>query len=134
MVKVPTAFVVSKPIEEALNTTEGLKEITSTSTEGSSSVRLSFNLGVDVMKMQPEVQGKVARIRRQLPRDIEEPVIIRFDPTGGFLAEETQRLVSARPAEERIDPDFDVAQALRDMGAKYGSSPGWYSRDALPPI
>jgi HAE1 family hydrophobic/amphiphilic exporter-1 len=71
---------VSKPIEEALNTTEGLKEITSTSTEGSSSVRLSFNLGVDVMKMQPEVQGKVARIRRQLPRDIEEPVIIRFDP------------------------------------------------------
>ena len=71
---------VSKPIEEALNTTEGLKEITSTSTEGSSMVRLSFNLGVDVMKMQPEVQGKVARIRRQLPRDIEEPVIIRFDP------------------------------------------------------
>lgn len=71
---------VSKPIEEALNTTEGLKEITSTSSEGSSMVRLQFNLGVDVMKMQPEVQGKVARIRRQLPRDIEEPVIIRFDP------------------------------------------------------
>lgn len=71
---------VSKPIEEALNTIEGLKEITSTSSEGSSSVRLQFELGVDVMAMQPEVQGKVARIRRQLPRDIEEPVIIRFDP------------------------------------------------------
>jgi HAE1 family hydrophobic/amphiphilic exporter-1 len=71
---------ISKPIEEALNTTEGLKEITSTSSEGSSSVRLQFNLGVDVMKMQPEVQGKVARIRRQLPRDMEEPVIMRYDP------------------------------------------------------
>jgi HAE1 family hydrophobic/amphiphilic exporter-1 len=71
---------VSKPLEEALNTTEGLKEITSTSTEGASLVRLQFNLGVDVAKMQPEVQGKIGRIRRQLPRDIEEPVIIRFDP------------------------------------------------------
>jgi HAE1 family hydrophobic/amphiphilic exporter-1 len=71
---------VSKPIEEALNTIEGLKEITSTSTEGSSMVRLQFHLGVDVMAMQPEVQGKVARIRRALPREIEEPVIIRFDP------------------------------------------------------
>lgn len=71
---------VSKPLEEALNTTEGLKEITSTSTEGASLVRLQFNLGVDVQAMQPEVQGKIGRIRRTLPRDIEEPVIIRFDP------------------------------------------------------
>src|SRR5690606_9849147 len=31
---------LSKPLEEALNTTEGLKEITSTSTEGASLVRL----------------------------------------------------------------------------------------------
>ena len=71
---------LSKPLEEALNTTEGLKEITSTSSEGASLVRLQFNLGVDVTKMQPEVQGKVGRIRRALPRDMEEPVIIRFDP------------------------------------------------------
>ena len=39
---------VSKPIEEALNTVQGIKEITSTSLEGVSIVRLEFNLGVDV--------------------------------------------------------------------------------------
>jgi hydrophobic/amphiphilic exporter-1 (mainly G- bacteria), HAE1 family len=39
---------VSKPIEEALNTVQGIKEITSTSLEGVSIVRLQFNLGVDV--------------------------------------------------------------------------------------
>jgi HAE1 family hydrophobic/amphiphilic exporter-1 len=71
---------LSKPLEEALNTTEGLKEITSTSTEGASLVRLQFNLGVNVQQMQPEVQGKVGRIRRALPREMEEPIIIRFDP------------------------------------------------------
>jgi len=71
---------VTRPIEQALNTVDGLNEITSTSSEGSSSVRLNFNLGVDPVRMQPEISVKVARIRRQLPRDILDPTIMRFDP------------------------------------------------------
>jgi HAE1 family hydrophobic/amphiphilic exporter-1 len=71
---------VSRPIEEALNTVQGLYEVTSTSFEGSSLVRVQLNLGVNVMEAQQDVQAKVARIRRQLPRDIEDPIIIRFDP------------------------------------------------------
>ena len=108
---------VSKPIEEALNTTEGLKEITSTSTEGSSSVRLQFNLGVDVMKMQPEVQGKVARIRRQLPRDIEEPVIIRFDPNDRPIMSIVMKS-DTRPMRELTDLADEV------IGKRIESIPG----------
>src|SRR5688500_7817968 len=71
---------VSKPIEEALNTVQGIKEITSTSLEGASIVRLQFHLGVDVAVAQQDVMSKLARIRRALPQDIEEPVIRQFDP------------------------------------------------------
>ena len=71
---------VSRPIEEALNTVQGLKELTSTSLNGVSLVRVQLNLGVDVLAAQQDVQAKVARIRRQLPEDIEEPVINHFDP------------------------------------------------------
>ncbi len=71
---------VSKPLEEALNTVQGIKEISSTSFQGSSLVRLMFHLGVDVAVAQQDVQAKVARIRRQLPQNIEEPVIRHFDP------------------------------------------------------
>jgi hydrophobic/amphiphilic exporter-1 (mainly G- bacteria), HAE1 family len=71
---------VSRPIEEALNTVQGIKEVTSTSLEGSSLVRVQLELGVDVMEAQQDVQSKVARIRRQLPPNIEDPVILRFDP------------------------------------------------------
>ena len=71
---------ITRPIEQALNTVDGLNEITSTSSEGSSNVRLNFNLGVDPVRMQPEISVKVARIRRQLPRDILDPTIMRFDP------------------------------------------------------
>ena len=71
---------VSRPIEEALNTVQGIKEITSTSFEGSSLVRLQLELDVKVAEAQQDVQAKVARIRRQLPQDIQEPIILRFDP------------------------------------------------------
>ena len=71
---------VTKPIEEALNTVQGIKEITSTSFEGSSLVRVQLELGTNVMDAQQEVQSKVARIRRQLPPTILDPVIQRFDP------------------------------------------------------
>ncbi|MBX3174221.1 MAG: efflux RND transporter permease subunit [Gemmatimonadaceae bacterium] len=98
---------VSKPLEEALNTTEGLKEITSTSTEGASMVRLQFNLGVDVQKMQPEVQGKIGRIRRSLPRDIEEPVVIRFDPNDRPIMSIAMRS-DARPMRELTDLGREV--------------------------
>ena len=64
---------ISKPIEEALNTGQGIKEISSTSPEGVSIVRLSFNLGVDVLAAQPDVQEKVARIRRSLQREAQGP-------------------------------------------------------------
>ncbi len=71
---------VSRPLEETLNTVQGVKEITSSSSEGASMVRVQFNLGVDVMAAQQDVQAKVAAIRRSLPRDILDPVVRHFDP------------------------------------------------------
>ena len=58
---------VSKPLEEALNTVQGIKEINSSSYEGGSQVRLSFNLGVDIGVAQQDVQAKVSRIRFASP-------------------------------------------------------------------
>jgi hydrophobic/amphiphilic exporter-1 (mainly G- bacteria), HAE1 family len=71
---------VSRPIEEAVNTVQGMYEVSSTSYEGNSMVRLQFNLGVNVNAAMQDVQAKVARIRRALPPDIQEPIIQHFDP------------------------------------------------------
>jgi len=71
---------ISRPIEEALNTVQGIREVTSTSQEGNSSVRVMMQLNRNVMEAQQDVISKVARIRRQLPPDVQDPVIVRFDP------------------------------------------------------
>src|SRR5688500_9738565 len=73
---------VSKPVEEAVNTVQGIREVTSTSLEGASIVRIMFNLGVNVDLARQDVQAKVARIRRQLPPIIEDPIIQTFDPNS----------------------------------------------------
>jgi HAE1 family hydrophobic/amphiphilic exporter-1 len=73
---------VSKPVEEAVNTVQGIREVTSTSLEGASVIRVLFNLGVNVDIARQDVQEKVARIRRQLPQDVEDPIIRTFDPNS----------------------------------------------------
>ncbi len=73
---------VARPIEETLNTVQGVREITSTAYNGGAIVRLVLNLGEDILTAQQDVQSKIARIRRQLPPDIEEPIVNRFDPNS----------------------------------------------------
>ena len=64
---------VSRPIEEALNTIQGLKEVTSTSFEGSSLVRVQLNLGVNVMDAQQDVQAKRANPRQTTATTVTVP-------------------------------------------------------------
>ncbi len=71
---------VTKQIEEAVNPVEGVKKIQSTSTEGFSTIFVEFELGTDVMDAQADVRAKIDAIRQDLPRELDPPVISRFDP------------------------------------------------------
>ena len=57
----------------------GVKKVISTSTEGISRVGVELRLEVDPQAATAEVREKVAAIRDQLPREIEDPTIQRFD-------------------------------------------------------
>src|SRR5215211_3250000 len=86
---------ISRPIEQAVNTVQGIYEVSSTSLEGISIVRLQFNLGADVKGAQQDVQAKVSGIRRQLPPDVDEPIVRHFDPNDSpiisIAAQSTER-------------------------------------------
>ncbi|UCF38484.1 MAG: efflux RND transporter permease subunit, partial [Acidobacteriota bacterium] len=71
--------LVSIPMERALSSTPAVKEITSTSSEGSSSIRLSFEWGTDLESAMDEVRTRVDRARGQLPDDADPPSIFKFD-------------------------------------------------------
>jgi HAE1 family hydrophobic/amphiphilic exporter-1 len=71
---------VTDKIEEAINTINGVKTITSTSVEGRSTVVAEFVLERDIDLAVQDVREKLAVIRSKLPRDIDEPVIEKVDP------------------------------------------------------
>jgi HAE1 family hydrophobic/amphiphilic exporter-1 len=70
---------VTKKIEEAVNSSEGVKTVQSVSSEGYSMVFIEFRLGIDVMDALADVRAKVDAVRKDLPTDIDPPVVMRFD-------------------------------------------------------
>jgi len=71
---------VIEPLEEEINTIEGIKEITSTAREQVGVVTVEFELYRDVDFAAQDVRDRVTRARPDMANDIEEPVIRKVDP------------------------------------------------------
>jgi len=71
---------ITDKIEGAVNTINGVKSITSSSTEGDSRVTVEFILERNIDLAVQDVREKVALIRNKLPQDIDEPRIAKVDP------------------------------------------------------
>lgn len=71
---------VTDIIEDAVMSVEGIKEVTSVSRQGQSQVTVEFNLSRNIDAALQEVQTKIAQAQRNLPRDIDPPVVTKTNP------------------------------------------------------
>lgn len=71
---------VVEPLEEEINTVEGLKTLTSTARESVASITAEFELWRDIDVATQDVRDRIVRVRRSLPDDIEEPIVRKLDP------------------------------------------------------
>lgn len=71
--------LITKPIEDAIGSIANIKNITSTSQDGISSVFLEFELGTDQNTAAADVREKVDSVRNTLPRDADAPTITKAD-------------------------------------------------------
>lgn len=73
---------VTRPIEEAVSAAPGLYQVTSTTQEGSSVVRVQFVWGTDIGQAAVDVLQLVERAKQSFPSDdtLKMPVIRKFDP------------------------------------------------------
>ena len=70
---------VSQPIEEVVNTIEGIDELRSINGSGSSFVVVTFDLKRNIDVAAQDVRDRVATVVRQLPRDMDPPTISKSD-------------------------------------------------------
>ena len=73
---------VVKPIEDVVNTVNGIKRIYATTREGVGYVQAEFSLSTDVAVAAQEVRDKVALVRSTFPREVKDPEVTRSNNDG----------------------------------------------------
>jgi len=70
---------ITEPLEAAVNGIPGIRSISSSSRDGSSSINIEFNLEVDLETAANDVRDKVSGAMRRLPQDVDPPVVEKSD-------------------------------------------------------
>jgi HAE1 family hydrophobic/amphiphilic exporter-1 len=89
---------VTKPLEEIINTVEGIDELRSTTKEGMSFVTVQFFLEKDRDVAAQEVRDKISTILANLPEGTDSPIIDKFDINAMPVL--TIAVSGARPIQE----------------------------------
>ncbi len=72
--------LIAKPLEDEVSTISGIKRLNAIAQEGVGTVVTEFNLDVDIKYAEDQIRTAVTRAKRNLPDDIDEPIIRRVDP------------------------------------------------------
>ncbi len=67
---------ITEPLEKAINGIAGVKNITSTSSQGRSNINVEFDLSVELETAANDVRDKVSQAVRSLPADIDAPPVV----------------------------------------------------------
>jgi HAE1 family hydrophobic/amphiphilic exporter-1 len=76
------ASSVATPLEKEFSTIPGIEVMTSTSTQGGTSISLQFALSRDIDAAAQDVQAAISQAMRSLPRDIQPPSFRKVDPSS----------------------------------------------------
>src|SRR5690606_33986907 len=77
---------ITEPLEKEINSIEGIKNISSASNQGSSSITIEFSLDRDLEEAANDVRDKVSRAVRNLPDDIDGlPVVSKADANASSI-------------------------------------------------
>ena len=109
--------LITKPVEDALGTLQGLDSIISTSRENVSIVTAKFSLGTDIKYAEMKVKEKIDLVKVNLPEGIEEPKINRYSlidiPCVALSLKGKKDLATLRDVvEDIIKPELEKIQGV----------------------
>ena len=67
---------ITEPLEKAINGIAGIKNITSSSSQGTSSINVEFDLSINMEAAANDVRDKVSQAVRSLPQDLDAPPVV----------------------------------------------------------
>ena len=117
--------LVTEPIEDEVSTLEGVKSMSSSSSDGRSMVMLEYDYGTDMDEAYNDLKKKLDNLERQLPDDVDTSVMEMNNN-----ASTTMMLSIAHKTEtdlydyvdQIIVPEFEKITSVADVEATGGSS------------
>jgi HAE1 family hydrophobic/amphiphilic exporter-1 len=118
---------VTRVLENAFSSLKGLKRMSSSSSQGSSNIRLEFGYEVNLDRAQSDIESTVSGLRNRLPSDADTPSVRRFDMSaspiirliikGDRSLEELQAI-----GEEIVQPRLERIQGVASASVVGGSN------------
>src|SRR5262245_49754886 len=130
---------IHQPIEEVVNTVDGIDELKGWTTLGNSNVQIAFNLNRDIETALQDVRDRVATVLRKLPREATPPVISKtstdLDPilTIGVAADRPLRELT-EIADKLVKPQIERSEGVGNVTLQGGLSRAiniWVDTDRL---
>jgi len=118
--------MVTIPLEEAVGTIQGVKNISSYSREGSSVILMEFNWGTDMDVSALNIREKIDQVKGFLPDDASDPMVIKFDPSLmpilvlGMNSEEKDLQKLQEYAEDIIKPRLERMEEVASVSINGG--------------
>ncbi len=107
---------ITEPLEKAINSIDGIRNITSSSSQGSSSITVEFNLDKDLEEAANDVRDKVSQAIRSLPQDIDAaPVVSKADANSDAIISMTVQSDSRSPLELSDYAENVISQRLETI-------------------
>lgn len=118
--------LVTEPIEDAVSTLEGVKSVSSTSSDGSSMIMLEYDYGTDMDEAYSDLTKKMNSIQRQLPEDAEEPTVMEMsmDASTTMMLSVSHRTQNNLYdyVDQKIVPELEKITSVASVEATGGSS------------
>ncbi len=70
---------ITQPLEESINGIDGIRTLTSSSSDGDSRITVEFNIDADLEAAANDVRDRVSRVISRLPPDCDPPVVVKTD-------------------------------------------------------
>jgi multidrug efflux pump len=117
-------------VEDSMTSLEGVKEITSTSRQGSANISIEFEMSRDIEAAVQDVQARVAQLGRRFPRDVDLPTVSKNNPedqpimfvgvsgdkTPTFMADYVRNVV--KPAFQTIEGVGEIQFFYRERAVR----------------
>ncbi|SFS21729.1 efflux RND transporter permease subunit [Enterocloster citroniae] len=117
--------LVTEPIEDEVSTLEGVKSMSSSSSDGRSMVMLEYDYGTDMDEAYDDLKKKLDSLERQLPDDVETSVMEMNNNASSTMmlsiSHKTEKDLYDY-VDQKVVPEFEKITSVADVEAMGGSS------------